>query len=166
MSEFVKEYDFKKPPKEISYVDGEPLKLSNEYVFYHNKSSFRKELNRLQYLFKEYLQKPLTAAGIRDSYIKSELTNKYLIVLFTIIETVKETSDIIQKNAPLDITSGCYYLETTSKYMLLLARDKKGLTSGLDIMEGILRQTVEDYLSQKQFDDYIKIRPFKMNGCS
>ena len=70
VSDYIIEYKFKIPPKEITYGSEEPLKLSSEFSFYHNKSKFRKELNRLQNLFHRYLKTSLIAAGIRDSYLK------------------------------------------------------------------------------------------------
>ncbi|MFX0156245.1 MAG: hypothetical protein ACFE9Q_17115, partial [Candidatus Hodarchaeota archaeon] len=69
MSSFLKEFKFEKSPLKITYLDKEPLKLTNEFIFFHNKSKFRKELNRLQYLIKSYTKVPLHAAGIRDSYL-------------------------------------------------------------------------------------------------
>ena len=80
MSDYIKEYEFKISPKKITYGDEKPLKLSNEFSFYHNKSLFRKELNRLQYLFHKYLKTSLLAAGIRDSYLKEKYSGNYLII--------------------------------------------------------------------------------------
>ncbi len=135
-------------------------------MFYHNKNSFRKELNRLQYLFRDYLKNPLVASGIRDTYIDIDYTNEFLIVLFTNAEVVKETNNILKNYLSVDINPGCYYIETTSKYVLLLTKDMDGITSGIEMMENFLKQTLDDYFNQKCFDDYIKIRPFKMLGCS
>ena len=42
MTEYIKEYEFKTPPDEIKYFDGEPLKLTSEFGFYHNKNTIRK----------------------------------------------------------------------------------------------------------------------------
>ena len=165
MAEHLKEFKFKTPIKEITYYDGEPLKLTNEFCFFHNKNRFRNELTRLQNLFQKYLKAPLLVAGIRDSYVKEEYTENYLIILFTTYEVVKEANKIIEISANKDIIAGCFYLETNSKYMLLLARDLKGLELGIDVMEQVLKQTLEHYLAQKKFDDYIKIRPFSMINC-
>ena len=63
MSTFLKEFKFEKTPSKITYLDEEPLKLSNEYIFFHNKSKFRKELNRLQYLIKSYTKYPFMLLG-------------------------------------------------------------------------------------------------------
>ncbi|MFX1411081.1 MAG: hypothetical protein ACFFA6_12070, partial [Promethearchaeota archaeon] len=68
MSDYIKKFEFEKEPKEITYIEGEPLKLNKDFVFFHNKSFFRKELTRLQYLFKSYTSVSLLASGIRDSY--------------------------------------------------------------------------------------------------
>ncbi len=162
MSEYIKKYKFEQHPKEISYLEGEPLKLTKEFAFYHNKSNFRKELTRLQDLLKEYLNALLLATGIRDSYLEEEITEKYLIVLFTDMRTHKKANEIIKPLVSTSINPGCFYLETRSEYMLLLAKDMDGLVSGIDTMETILKQTLEDYFKQKIFDDYIKIRPFKL----
>ena len=165
MYDYIKNYEFKDNPKEITYFDGEPLRLSKEFSFYHNKNWFRKELNRFQYLFKTYLKNPLIAAGIRDSYLKEEYSENYLIVLFTDAQSIKNTNNIIEANLAKEISQGCFYLISNTNYLLLLAKDKNGLISGLSIMEEILTQTLEDYFNQQQFDDFIKIRPFKLSNC-
>ena len=166
MYDYIKKYEFKNNPKEITYFDGEPLKLSNEFTFYHNKNWFRKELNRFQYLFKTYLKNPLLASGIRDTYLKEEYAENYLILLFTDILTVKNTNHIIETNLDKEISQGCFYIISNPKYLLLLAKEKNGLVSGLNVMEEILTQTLEDYFNQQQFDDFIKIRPFKLFNCT
>jgi hypothetical protein len=166
MPDYVKKYKFKNPPKEITYLDDEPLKLSNQFSFYHNKSMFRKELNRLQYLFKNYLKTPLIAAGIRDTYLKEEYTAKYFIILFTTADVVRETNPIIEIRSEIDISSGCFLMESTTKYLILLAVEMEGLISGIDKLEEIFNQTFEDYFSRKNFDEFIKIGPFRMSGCT
>ena len=165
MSNLLKEFTFKKSPKNITYLDKEPLKLTNEFIFFHNKNKFRKELNRLQYLFKSYTNIALNAAGIRDSYLIEENSNKYLIVLFTTSEIVKNTDIIIEKYSDQDLDSGCFHLEATTNYLLLLAKDMDGLISGINTMEEILKQILENYFNQQKFDEYIKIRPFKLKSC-
>lgn len=165
MSDYIKEFEFEKEPKEITYIEGEPLKLNKEFVFFHNKNLFRKELTRLQYLFKSFTNIPLIASGIRDTYLKDEFSQKYLIVIFTTNEVIKETNQIIKNNSNVEINSNCFFLKTTSTYMLLLAKDLKGLILGLDTIEDILKQVMEDYLNKKNFDDYIKIRSFKLLDC-
>ncbi len=168
MSDYIKEYEFKNSPKEITYGNEEPLKLSNEFSFYHNKNKFRKELNRLQNLFLRYLKTSLVAAGIRDSYLKEIYSENLLIIIFTDNKRIKETNQIIEANSDVEakLLSNCFYLESSTKFMLLLAKDMKGLNSGIDTMEEIFTQTFKDYLSQKKFDDYIKICPFKMISCA
>jgi len=166
MTDYIKEYEFKNPPKEITYLDEEPLKLTKEFSFFHNKSKFRKELNRLQYLFKSYLKTPLIAAGIRDTYLKEEYTEKYYILLFTTSEVVREANKIIEKRSKIDIPSGCFLIETNPKYLVLLAMEMDGIISGIDKLEEIFNQTFEDYFNRKEFDEFIKIRPFKMSGCA
>ena len=44
MSKNIRDYEFRSNPKEITYFDYEPLKLTREFNFFHNKSKFRKEL--------------------------------------------------------------------------------------------------------------------------
>ena len=171
MSDYIKEYEFKNSPKEITYSNEEPLKLNSEFTFYHNKNIFRKELNRLQNLFLRYLKTSLVAAGIRDSYLKEIYTENFLIILFTDNKIIKETTQIIEaveanSDVEAKILSNCFYLESSTKYMLLLAKDMDGLISGIDTMEEIFTQTFEDYLNRKKFENYIKICPFKMIGCA
>ena len=160
VSDYIKEYEFKIPPKEITYGDEEPLKLSNEFTFYHNKSKFRKELNRLQFLFKRYLKTSLIAAG--------KYSENILILLFTDNKIMKETNQIIEAHSDVEpkILSNCFYLESSTRYILLLAKDMDGLISGIDTMEEIFTQTFEDYFRQKEFGEYIKIRQFKMTSCA
>ncbi|MFX0143628.1 MAG: hypothetical protein ACFE9C_06075 [Candidatus Hodarchaeota archaeon] len=165
MSTFLKEFKFERTPLKITYLDEEPLKLNNELIFFHNQIKFRKELTRLQYLIKSYTKITLNAAGIRDSYLNEAYWQKYLIVLFTTQETVKNTNEIIKIRSNLELNHACFYLETNSDFMLLLSKDMDGLTLGVDIMENILKQVMEDYINQNQFDDYIKIRPFKLLNC-
>ncbi len=162
---FLKEFEFDKFPKNITYFDNEALKLNNEFLFFHNKSKFRKELTRLQNLIKSYTNTPLIASGIQDAYLKKQYTEKYLIVLFTTSENVKEINTIMEVHSDIELNPGCVFLETNSEYLLLLARDMEGLILGVNIMELILKQILEDYLNQKKFDEYITIRPFKLIDC-
>ncbi|MFW9820449.1 MAG: hypothetical protein ACFFE5_12630 [Candidatus Thorarchaeota archaeon] len=165
MSTFLKEFKFEELPKKITYLDEEPLKLTSEFIFFHNKSKFRKELTRLQYLIKSYTKIALHASGIRDSYLKQEYSDKFLIILFTTPKIVKEANNYVKKHSDLVLNPGCYFLQTTSEFMLLLSKDIKGLISGIISMESILKQIIEDYLNQQKFDDYIKVRPFELLNC-
>lgn len=165
MSDLLKEFKFEKAPRKIAYFDKEPLKLSNELIFFHNKSKFRKYLTQLQYLIKSYTNVPLQAAGIRDSYLKEEFSEKFLIVLLSTLETIKKTNEIIKPHFEMELNNDCFYLEVDTNYMLLLSRDMEGLTLGVNTMEIILKQIMEDYMNQKQFDDYIKICSFKLSDC-
>lgn len=162
---FLKEFEFDKSPKNITYFDNEPLKLNNEFIFFLNKSKFRKELTRIQNLIKYYIKTPLIVTGIRDTYLKKQYTEKYLLVLFTTSEVVKETNTIIEAHSDIELNLGCVFLETNSEYLLLLTRNMEGLILGVNIMELILKQILEDYLNQKKFDEYITIRPFKLIDC-
>ena len=166
MSDFLKEFIFEKSPIKITYFDKESLKLNNEFIFFHNKSKFRKELTGLQYLIKSYTKTPLQAAGIRDSFLKERYSEKYFIVLFTTLETSKNANQIIETHSDLELNHGCFYLEANTDYMLLLARDIEGLNLGVDIMETILKQVLEDYMKHKRFDDYIQICPFELIDCA
>ncbi|MHA2179856.1 MAG: hypothetical protein ACXAAH_00380 [Promethearchaeota archaeon] len=165
MSDYIKKFEFKESPKEITYLEGTPLEINEDFVFYHNKNKARKDLTPLQHLFKSYTQNPLLALGIRDSYLDEELTDKYLIVLFTTSEIIKDTNDIISGFTDIVINQGCFYLEVNSKYMLLLSKDTDGLKSGTTIMEAILKQILEDYFTRKNFDEFIQISQFKMKNC-
>ncbi|MFX1568920.1 MAG: hypothetical protein ACFFCV_11210 [Promethearchaeota archaeon] len=165
MSNFLKEFKFDKSPLNITYLDKEPLKLNSEFIFFHNKNKFRKELNRLQYLIKSYTNIPLHAAGIRDSYLKEDLSENYLIILFTISDIVKKASEIIEANLSVEIKPGCFYLESNTDYILLISRDMEGLIFGIDTLESILEQVLEDYTIQKRFGDYIKVCTFKVSDC-
>ena len=163
MSEFIKEYKFKNPPKEITYLDGEPLKLSDGLIFYHNKNKFRKELNRLQNIFKTYTKTPLIASAIRDTYLKEEYSDKYLIIYFTTGEFITELNNIIETHHNKEIDKGSFLMANNSKSMLLLAKDMEGLVLGIDLMEEIFQQTFDNYFAQNKLDDFIKIRPFMIN---
>ena len=166
MSNYLNEFNFERPPKKITYFDTEPLSLNSEFTFFHNKTKFRKELTRLQNLFKSYTKSPLMASAIRDTYLKEEYTEKYLIVLFTTSDNIEETNKIIDGHNEMEFNPGCFFLETTSKYILLLTRDMEGLTSGVDMMESILNQILEDYMIQKRYNEYIMICPFQITDCT
>ncbi len=165
MSTSLKEFKFEKVPLKITYLDEEPLILNNEFVFFHNKSKLRKDLTKLQYLIKSYTNNPLQAAGIRDSYLKEEFSETFLIVLLTLPETIQNTNNIIETYSNIEINSGCFYIATNQNFMLLLTKDMKGFTAGINTMETILKQVMEDYMSQKKFDDYIKICSFNLINC-
>ncbi|MFX1390486.1 MAG: hypothetical protein ACFE9Z_10515 [Promethearchaeota archaeon] len=166
MSTYLKEFNFEKPPVKITYFEKEFLKLNSEFIFFHNKSKFRKELTKLQVLFKSYTNTPLHAAGIRDSYLDDEYFEKYLIVLFTDSKQMKKVNKIVEKHSDIEINPGCFFLINTSDFMLLLSEDVEGIKSGIDTMEIILKQILEDYMNQKRFDDYIKICSFELLDCS
>ena len=165
MYQYLQEFEFNKPPKKILYLEGKPLMLSNQFSFFHNKNKFRKELNRLQYLFKEYTDNPLLAAGIRDSYLKEEFSEDFLILLFTTNDLINTANDIVEKFINKKYGSGCYYLESTSDYILLITKEMESLISGINILEEIFTQTFEDYLKKEVFEDYVKIRPFLIHNC-
>jgi len=165
MSTFLTEFKFEKSSPKITYLDEEPLKLTNEFFFFHNKSKFRKELNQLQYLIKSYTKIAFHAAGIRDSYLKEEYSERFLIVLLTTSETIKKSNEFLKLHSDLELNSGCFYLQTTSEFMLLLSKDMEGLVKGVETVETILKQVLEDYMNQKRFDDYIKICAFESMDC-
>jgi hypothetical protein len=166
MSLYLDSFKFTYMPNELNYVDGDPLNLNNQFNFFHNKNKFRKNLNRLQSIFKEYTGNSLVASGIRDTYINEEFTENYLLVLFTDNQVVKTTNNILQANLKRDISPGCYYLTATSEYLLLLTKDMKGLISGIELMEELFLQVFDHYMKQKKFDEFIKIRQFNAFGCS
>jgi len=164
MSKYLKEFTFKNPPKKISYLDEEPLKLTEDFVFFHNKSKLRKRLTPIQDIFKSYTKNPLLALGIRDSYLKEEYTDKFLIILFTTQDIISNTNNIIKTHSEVDFEKGNFYLRVSSQYLILLAKDMEGINVGVDLMEGIFIQVLEDYFNRKEFDDFIKIRPIKLLG--
>jgi len=166
MPNFLNKFEFDKPPKKIEYFDYDPLCLNSEFVFFHNKSKFRRELTRLQNLIKSFTSSPLTVAGIRDSYIREELTEKYLVLLFTTPEIVQNINQIIDDRADIEFKPSCFLLESTSKYVLLLTREMEGLNPGINMLESILNQVLEDYKIQKKFDEFIMIRRFKIIDCA
>jgi len=165
MSINLREYVFKLKPTEITYLDKDPLKLNKDFIFFHNKIKFRKEITRLQNLFKDYTKIALPASGIRDSYLKEEFSESYYIIVFTTHEVVRTANEIIEPHSQIDLKTGCYYLESTSEYILLLAKDLGGVKSGVITMEDIFHQTFEDYYAQKNTDDFVKIRSFKLFNC-
>ena len=165
MSNNLKEYVFKVKPTEITYLDKDPLELNKDFIFFHNKLKFRKEITQLQNLFKEYTKTALQASGIRDSYLKEEFSENFYIIMFTTHEVVRKSSEIIEPHRHLELKTGCYYLESTSEYMLLIAKDLSGVKSGVITMEDIFYQTFEDYYAQKNADDYVKIKAFKLFNC-
>jgi len=152
-------------PKEVKYYDDDPLKLNNNFQFFHNKNKFRKDLNNLQYLIKDYLKIALHAPGIRDSYINQEYTESSLILIFTTPDMIHNANKIFE-TCEREIGLGCYYVKTTSEYIFLKANDMKGMRAGLDVLYEIFKQTLEDYFNQKKFEDYIKIRPFEIYSCT
>jgi len=166
MSKNIKDYEFQSNPREITYLDDEPLKLDKSFSFFHNKIKFRKEITRLQLFFKEYTEISLPASGIRDSYLKEEYSEKFFIVIFTTNQAIKDANKMIDPYKDTNIKPGCFYLESTPNYLLLLAKNMEGLTSGIATLEDIFTQTFEIYFKQNNRDDYIKIKPFKLFNCN
>ncbi|GAF92581.1 unnamed protein product [marine sediment metagenome] len=164
MPNHLKEFIFKNPPKSITYIEGEPLKLTEKFNFFHNKTKLRKNLTPLQLLFKSYMKNPLLASGIRDSYLTEEYTEKFLFVLFTTTEIIKNSNEILASYSDIEFTQGNFFLITTPDYMMLLAEDMNGINPGVEIMKEILNQVLEDYFNKKKFEDYIKIRQFKLSN--
>jgi hypothetical protein len=166
MPEYLERFDFKKKPDNLNYVDGEPLKLNSEFNFFHNKNKFRKELNRLQYIFKKFTGNSLVASGIRDTYLKEEYTENNLLVLFTDNQIVKNTNNILQSKLKRAISTGCYFITASSEYILLIAKDIDGLILGVDLLEELFTQVFEHYMEQKKFNEFVSIRQFNASGCS
>ncbi len=166
MSDYIEKFEFKEEPEQLTYMEGEPLKINEEFKFYHNKLRFRKELTPLQYLLKDYVNTTIQAAGIRDTYLKVAYTESYLLVVFTDPETIKSTNKIIDDHAHITLEKECYYLEANSDYMLLLTKDMEAISKGVKFMEEILNQVLEEYFRRKDFDKFIKIRPFKLSNCN
>lgn len=165
MSKNIRDYEFRSKPKEITYVDDEPLKLDKNFSFFHNKNKFRKELTQLQLIFNDYTKISLPASGIRDSYLKEEYSEKFFIVIFTTNQVIKGANQMIDPYKDTNIKPGCFYLESTPNYMILLAKNMEGLISGIATLVDIFTQTFEIYFKQNIRDDYIKIKPFKLFSC-
>ena len=165
MAENVNKYNFKNPPKEMEYLDGEPFKLNQDLIFYHNKNIFRKELTKLQNVFNLYTKNPLIASGIRDSYLDQELFENYFLVFFAKGDLIERCNEIIKQHVRKKIESGCFYLIILQEYMLLLSKDMNGLISGINIMEEIFIQTFKDYFEQNNLDAFIQIPQFKLYSC-
>lgn len=165
MSKYLEQYEFEKSPKHIEYKEGEPLKLHKEFGFYHNKNTFRKHLTDLQNLTKDYLKVALMAPGIRDTFLKDEYFEEYLLVVFTDVKTYKKVNQFIAEIEEEPIEKGCFRIESKEEYMLLLAKDMEGIEKGINSMKTILEQTLKDYFEQKEFDDYIKIQQFSLYSC-
>jgi hypothetical protein len=166
MSKKIRDYEFRSIPKEITYIDEEPLNLDKSFSFFHNKIKFKKELTRLQLIFKDYTGISLLATGIRDTYLKEEYSEKFYIVIFTTSSVIKDSNQIVGSYKDTNIKPGCFYLESSSNYMLLLAEDMEGLIAGVDTFEDILNQTFKAYSEQRNIDDYVKIKPFKLFNCT
>jgi len=164
MSNYITEFRFKSSPKNITYIEGQPLNLSERFDFFHNKSKIRKMLNLLQYLFKSYIKTPLLASGIRDTYLKEEYGEDYLIILFTTSDIIKQANAIIDLYTDIEFTKGKFFLITTQDYMLLLAKDTDAINSGVEYMEEILKQVLDDYFNKKDFDEFIKVRQFSLSN--
>ena len=133
--------------------------------FFHNKNRFRKELTRLQLLLKNYINQTLPASGIRDTYLKEDYTEHYLLVILTDNETIKNADKIVKVSENIIINPGCFYIESKDNYLLLLTKDITGLNYGIDYLEDIFTQILENYLKQKDFEDYIQIRQFTLSNC-
>ncbi|MHA1241262.1 MAG: hypothetical protein ACTSQU_10760 [Promethearchaeota archaeon] len=166
MSKNIRDYEFQSKPKEITYLDDAPLKLDKNFSFFHNKNKFRKELTQLQLIFNDYTKTSLPASGIRDSYLKEEYSEKFFIVIFTTNQVIKGANQMIDPYKDTNIKPGCFYLESTPNYMLLVAKNMEGLTSGIATLMDIFTQTFEIYFKENIRDDYIKIKPFKLFNCN
>ncbi|MHA1374003.1 MAG: hypothetical protein ACTSR7_06890 [Promethearchaeota archaeon] len=150
MTNHLKEFELNKDSAKISYNEGEPLKLNNDYV------------NKLQYLFKKYTGDSLVASGIRDTYLKEEISEDFLIVFFTTNDTVKNADDVIEPKINLAFETGDYYLKSSTNYILLMSKDMAGLTAGINTLESVFTQVFEHYLKINDPEDYVKIRPFEI----
>ncbi len=160
MTNYLEEFELNQV--KVSYNEGRPLELNNDFNFFHNKNKFRKELNKLQYLFRNYTGDSLVASGIRDSYLKEEISEEFLIIFFATNDTVKNANEFIEPKKNLVLEAGHYYLESTTNYILLLSKDMIGLVAGIDTLNSIFTQVFEHYLKANTPEDYVKIRPFEI----
>lgn len=162
MTSHLEKFELIKESATISYKEGEPLKLNNNFNFFHNKNKFRKELNELQYIFRKYTGDSLVASGIRDSYLKKEISEDFLIVFFANNDTVRNANQFIEPKKDLEFKEGNYYIESTKSYVLLMSKDMTGLKTGINTLESIFTQVFEHYLKINNLEDYVKIRPFEI----
>lgn len=162
----MRQFELKNSPLKLDFLEGDPLKLSEEFKFYHNKLKFRKEINRLQYLFQKYFKSPLQATGIRDSYLNEKFTESFFILIFSTYDIIRKMDDLMKNYLDIIIKRGCFFIESNSNYIILLSKDMEGLTAGIYTMEEILTQILDNYFQKKEFDTHIKIYPFKLYNCS
>ena len=162
MTNHLKEFELNNDSTKVSYKEGEPLELNNDFNFFHNKNKFRKELNELQYLFKDYTGDSLVASGIRDSYLEEEISENFLIIFFATNDTVRNATKFIEPKINLTFEVGYYYLESTPNYILLLSKDMAGLITGINTLKIIFTQAFEHYLKVNNPEEYVKIRPFEI----
>ncbi len=149
----------------VEFHSGDSLKITSEFKFYHNKLKFRKEINTLQFLFKKYLDNPLQATGIRDSYLDEEYSNTFLILIFSTYENIKNLNIFMKKYKELEIDHSCFFTESNSEYIILLSKDIEGIKEGIHILEDIFNQILTKYFENRNFNEYIQIFPFKINNC-
>ncbi len=164
MSEHFK-FKFEKSPKKLTYLEKEPFKLNKDLQFYHNKVKIKALLTPLQELFKLHVGAPLMITAIRDSYLNAEFSENYLTVLFTTFENAQKANDIIKPLNDMKIETNCYYLEIDTQYLILLAKDMKGITAGCKVLEELIKQSFNDYFENKNFDSFITMPTTKLYDC-
>jgi len=150
-------YEFSKKPQFIEYHEEEPLKLHKNLNLFHSKVKIRKFITGLQNLFKERIGIPLDAPAIRDTYLKKEYSDKYLILFCAELEKEKELNIIIDNFEKNQIKSSGYEIEITRDFILLKTIDLKGFEIGINSLKTIFEQIFSKYFSEKKFDEYIQI---------
>ncbi len=165
MSENFKSFKFEKPPKKLTYTEKESFKLTKDLQFYHNKSKIKNLLSPLQDLFKIHVGAPLMVTAIRDSYLNAGFSEKYFTVLFTTFEFVQKANRIVEPLKEINIETYCYYIEIDTNYLILLAKDMKGITAGCKVLEELIKQSFNDYFENKNFDSFITMPTTKLYDC-
>ncbi len=165
MSENFKSFKFEKPPKKLTYTEKESFKLTKDLQFYHNKSKIKNLLSPLQDLFKIHVGAPLMVTAIRDSYLDAGFSEKYLTVLFSTFEFAQKANDIVEPLNNINIETSCYHIEIDTNYLILLAKDTKGISSGCKMLEDLIKQSFDDYFENKKFDQYITMPTMKLYNC-
>lgn len=150
-------YEFPTKPQIIEYYEDEPLKLHKNLNLFHNKVKLRKFITSLQNLFKDRVGIPLDAPAIRDTYLKKEYSDKYLILLCSELEIEKELNTIIDKYEKNQLKSSGYEIEVTKDFILLKAIDLMGFEIGINSLKSIFEQAFSKYFSENKFDKYIQI---------
>ena len=99
-------------------------------------------------------------------YIKKKYSESFFIIIFSTYDIIQTIDDIIENYLDIIIKERCFFLESNSDYMILLSKDMDGISAGINAMEEILGQVLHNYFNKKQFEENIKILPFRLYSCN